>query len=161
MIPLLIDAATQMDAIFWQQAYGNRDSLLQSLTDSATRRYAEINYGPWDRLDNNAPFVEGVEAKPAGSGFYPPDLSKEEFEAAAKKSPAEGGRLRSLYTVVRRDSLRRLVAVPYHLAYSDQVRPAVARLREAAKLADDPGLRRYLELRAKALETDDYRASDI
>jgi Peptidase family M49 len=161
MIPLLIDAAQHMDAIFWRQAYGNRDSLLQSLTDPATRRYAEINYGPWDRLDNNAPFIEGGGPKPAGSGFYPPDMTKEAFEAAAKKSPGQGKALRSQYTVVRRDSARGLVAVPYHQAYADQVRPAVVKLRDAARLADDPGLKRYLDLRAKALQTDEYQASDI
>jgi hypothetical protein len=88
MIPLLIDAARAMDAIFWRQAYGNRDSLLEHLDDPATRRYAEINYGPWDRLDNNSSFVEGVGPKPAGAGFYPRDMTKEELEAAAKKSPA-------------------------------------------------------------------------
>src|SRR5215210_9165526 len=71
MIPLLIDAARSMDAIFWRQAFGSRDSLLESLEDPATRRYAEINYGPWDRLDNNAPFIAGVGPKPSGSGFYP------------------------------------------------------------------------------------------
>jgi hypothetical protein len=161
MIPLLIDAARHMDAVFWLQAYGNRDSLLESITDPAIRRYAEINYGPWDRLDNNAPFLEGIGAKPPGSAFYPADLTKDEFEAAAKKSASQGRDLRSQYTVVRRDSARRLIAVPYHEAYADQVQPAVAKLREAAQLAEDPGLRRYLDLRAKALETDDYQASDI
>ena len=161
MIPLLIDAARSMDAIFWRQAYGNRDSLLGSLPDSGTRQYAEINYGPWDRLDNNAPFVEGVGPKPPGAGFYPRDLTKEEFEAAAAKSPAQAKSLRSQYTVVQRDPAGGLTAVPYHEAYADQVGPAVAKLREAARLADDPGLRRYLELRATALETDDYQPSDL
>jgi hypothetical protein len=161
MILLLIDAARSMDAIFWWQAYGNRDSLLESIKYPGTRRYAEINYGPWDRLDSNAPFIEGIGPKPAGSGFYPHDMTKEQFEAAAKRSPAEGKALRSQYTIVRRDSARGLLAVPYHEAYADQVRPAVAKLREAASLADDPGLKRFLELRAKALETDDYQASDL
>ena len=161
MIPLLIDAARSMDAIFWRQAYGNRDSLLRSITDPAVQRYVEINYGPWDRLAENAPFVEGVGPKPAGAGFYPTDMTKDEFEAAAKKSPAAGKALRSQYTVVRRDSARGLVAVPYREAFADRIAPAVAKLREAARLAEDPGLRRYLELRAKALETDDYQASDL
>jgi hypothetical protein len=161
MIPLLIDAARSMDAIFWRQAYGNRDSLLARITDPSTRRYAEINYGPWDRLDNNAPFVEGIGPKPAGSNFYPQDMTKEEFETAARKSPKQGSDLRSQYTLVRRDSARGLVVVPYHVAYVDQVRPAVAKLREAARLAEDPGLKRFLELRAQALETDDYQASDL
>jgi hypothetical protein len=161
MIPLLIAAARSMDSIYWRQAYGSRDSLLQSIKDPGTRRYAEINYGPWDRLDGNAPFVEGVGPKPKGAGFYPRDMSKEEFEAAAAKSPALGKALRSQYTVVRRDTSGGLIAVPYHQAYADQIPPAVAKLREAARLAEDPGLRRYLELRAQALETDDYQASDL
>jgi hypothetical protein len=160
MIPLLIDAAKSMDAIFWQQAYGNRDSLLQSIRDPATRRYAEINYGPWDRLADNAPFLESVGAKPAGAGFYPSDMTKEEFEAAARKSAA-GRALKSQYTIVRRDSARSLVARPYHEVYAGQLAPAVTRLKEAARLAEDPGLRRYLELRARALETDEYQASDL
>jgi hypothetical protein len=160
MIPLLIDAARSMDAIFWRQAYGNRDSLLQSIEDEATRRYAEINYGPWDRLDNNAPFVEGVGPKPKGAGFYPHDLTKEELEAAAAKSPATGKELRSQYTLVRRGSSGSLVAVPYHTAYADRVGPAVAKLRQAEQLATG-GMRRYLGLRARALETDDYQQSDL
>lgn len=160
MVPLLIDAARAMDAIFWQQAYGNRDSLLEQLDDPATRRYAEINYGPWDRLDNNSPFVEGVGPKPAGAGFYPHDMTKDELEAAAKRSPNHAKALKSLYTIVRRDSSGALVAVPYHQAFAAEVKTAVVKLRESAALADDEGLKRYLELRAKALETDDYQPSD-
>ena len=160
MIPLLIDAARHMDAIFWRQSYGNKDSLLGSLGSDEARRYAEINYGPWDRLDNNRPFIEGVGPKPKGANFYPRDLTKEEFEAAAGSS-SRGRELRSQYTMVRRDSAGRLVATPYHRIFADQVSPAVAKIREAAALAEEPGLRRYLELRARALETDDYQQSDL
>jgi hypothetical protein len=88
-------------------------------------------------------------------------MTKEELEAAASKSAAAGKALRNQYTVVRRDPAGGLVAIPYHHAYADQVGPAVNKLREASRLADDPGLRRYLELRARALETDDYRPSDL
>jgi hypothetical protein len=151
MIPLLIDAARSMDAIFWRQAYGNRDSLLGSIKNPATRRYAEINYGPWDRLDNNTPFVEGAGPKPEGAAFYPRDMTKEELKGTA---------LRSQYTLVRRDSAGALTAVPYHQAFAEEIRPAVTKLRRAARLADG-GLRRYLELRARAIETDDYQASDL
>jgi hypothetical protein len=161
MIPLLIDAARSMDAIYWRQAYGDRDSLLRSLTDAEVRRYAEINYGPWDRLDDNTPFMDGIGPKPKGAGFYPSDMTKEEFEAAAGKSPTLGKALRSQYTIVRRDSARSLMALPYHQAFADQVTAAVAKIRQAAALAEDPGLRRYLELRARALETDDYQPSDL
>jgi hypothetical protein len=161
IIPLLIEAAQAMDTIYWEQAYGARDSLLSALHDDATRRYALINYGPWDRLDGNAPFVPGTGPKPAGANFYPRDMTRAEFEAAVAAGGPRADSLRSLYTLVRRDSARRLVPVPYHIAYRAQVERAAARLREAAKLAGDAGLRRYLELRAQALLTDDFRASDV
>ena len=105
MIPLLIQAAQEMDTIFWQQVYPARDSLLRAIPDSATRRYVQLNYGPWDRLDGNAPFVPGVGPRPDGAAFYPSDMSKEEFDSAAKASAAAGAALRGLYTVVRRDSV--------------------------------------------------------
>jgi hypothetical protein len=161
MIPLLIEAAQEMDSIFWQQAYPARDSLLATIDDSATRAYVLLNYGPWDRLDGNAPFVSGVGPRPDGGAFYPADMTKEEFESAAKAAPDGGKALRSLYTVVRRDSAGRLVAVPYREAFAGPSRRAAAKLREAATLADDPGLRRYLELRARGLESDDYQPSDF
>ena len=161
MLPLLIRAAQQMDTVFWQQVYPARDSLLAAVHDSATQAYVRLNYGPWDRLDDNRPFVPGVGPRPAGAAFYPSDMTKEEFEAAAKVSPAAGASLRSLYTLVRRDSSGGLVAVPYHEVFAEPSRRAAASLREAAALADDKGLKRYLELRARALETDDYQPSDL
>lgn len=161
MLPLLMDAARAMDAIYWQQAYGNRDSLLESISDADTRRLVEINYGPWDRLADNEPFIGEVGAKPAGANFYPHDMKKAAFDSAAATSKAHGDSLKSLYTLVRRDSSGALVAVPYHVAFPEQTRIAADKLRAAAKLAEDPGLRRYLEARATALLSDDYRASDI
>jgi len=160
MIPLLIEAAQVMDTIFWREVYPSRDSLLQSLKDDDVRRYLWLNYGPWDRLDGNRPFVAGVGKRPPGAEFYPHDLTKEDLEAAAKSSSA-GAALRSHYTLVRRDSSGNLTAIPYHQAYAEPLKQAVAKLREAAALAEDPGLRRYLDLRARALETDDYQASDL
>jgi peptidase M49-like protein len=161
MLPLLVDAAREMDTIFRLQAYAAEDSLLRTISDSTLRQYVEINYGPWDRLDGWAPFVPGVGTRPPGGEFYPHDMTKDEFEAAAGHSKAAGEALRSLYTVVRRDSAGQLTSVPYHEAYPEPTRRAVAKLREAAALARDPKLRRYLELRARALETDEYRTSDL
>lgn len=157
MIPLLIDAAREMDAVYWVQSYGDRDSLLSAVGDPALRRFVEINYGPWDRIADNAPFVEGVGPKPDGANFYPADMTKEEFEAAASTNPD----LKSLYTMVRRDADGNLTAIPYHTFFADNVQRAAEKVRQAAALADEPGLRRYLELRAEALLTDDYQASDL
>jgi hypothetical protein len=161
MIPLLIEAAKVMDDLYWQQAYGDRASLLAKITDPDTRRFVEINYGPWDRLDDNKPFVSGVGVKPLGANFYPSDMTKSQFEAAVSASPDAAKQLKSLYTLVTRPPGGGLVAVPYHEAFAAPLKVAAGKLREAARLADDPGLRKYLELRAQALTTDEYRASDM
>lgn len=157
MIPLLIDAAVAMDEIFQIQAYGNLDSLLATVSDPELKAYVRVNYGPWDRLEGNQPFIEGAGPKPEGANFYPGDMTKEEFETAAARNPA----LKNLYTMVRRDAGGNLVAIPYHEFFSDQMRRAGDKLRQAAALAEDPGLRRYLELRAEALVTSDYQPSDL
>ena len=77
MIPLLVAAAREMHPIFWEQAYGNGDSLLGSIAGPAARRLAEVNVGPWDRLDDNAPFVAGIGPKPDGANFYPAGATRE------------------------------------------------------------------------------------
>ncbi len=157
MIPLLIEASHEMDAIFWWQAYGDKTALLATIADPELRRFAEINYGPWDRLDANAPFLPGVSDKPKGAGYYPTDMTSEEFEAAALADPS----FKSPYTMIRRDAQRNLVAVPFREAFADNVKRAAAKLREAAAFAEDPALRNYLELRAKALLDDEYQPSDL
>jgi hypothetical protein len=158
VVRLLIEAVQPMEDVFWMEAYGDRDEALALAGgDAATRRYIEINYGPWDRLRGNEPFVDGVGPKPAGAQKYPVDMTVEEFEAAAADDPS----LRSLYTLVRRAEDGSLMSVPYHEAFAEEHMAAAAKLREAAGLATDPGLASYLAMRADALETDDYQASDM
>ncbi|MEL7058789.1 MAG: Zn-dependent hydrolase [Acidobacteriota bacterium] len=157
MVPLLIAASKEMDTVFWQQAYGDRDELLASLESDAQRRYAEINYGPWDRLDGDAPFIDGVGPKPPGANFYPADATREEIEAAAER----GEEILSLYSIVRRDEEGGLQAIPYSEAYGEHYRRAAGLLRQAAELAPEHSLRTYLTLRADALESDEYQASDM
>ena len=162
MLPLLIDAARAMDPIFWQQTYGTRDSLLAKVNDSAVRQFIDINYGPYDRLDNSVAFVANVTARLPGANLYPADMTKAEFAAAlAKSTPAHADSLKHLYTLVRRASDRTLIAVPYHVAFEAQNTIAAAKLRAAAVLAEDAGLKKYLELRASALLTDEYQPSDL
>jgi hypothetical protein len=154
-IVLLLKAGEIMDALFWKQVYGDREALLSKVDDPATRRFIEINYGPWDRLDGDAPFVDGVGPRPPGARFYPADMSKAEFEAATL--PGKD----SLYTLVTRDDAGKLSVVPYHVAYEEELQQAADLLRQAAKVATDPGFRKYLALRADALVTGEYRASDM
>lgn len=161
LIPLLIEAAQPMDEIFWMEASGDKDTLLKSITDPRARRYAEINYGPWDRLAGNEPFVEGAGLKPPGAGFYPRDICKDEFETHVAEHPQDRGAFESHYTVIRRDNDHRLVAIPYHQQFAGPTRLAAQKLQAAAAGAQDPGLRRYLMLRSVALLGDEYRESDM
>jgi hypothetical protein len=161
MLPLLVDAARAMNQPYWREAYGNGDALLRSISDGPTRRLVEINYGPWDRLDNNAPFIPTFGQKPPGAGFYPIDMTKAEFEEAVRVAGPRADSLRSLYTLVRRDAARRLYAIPYHAAFAPSHEVAAGKLREAAVLAEDPGLARYLRTRADALLSDNYQPSDL
>lgn len=161
MIPLFIEAAQQMDSIFWQEAYGDRQALWASVPDPLARKYLEINYGPWDRLNNNVPFIAGVGPKPLGANFYPSDMTKEQFEAQIQQHPDQAEGLKSLYTMVRRDAQGALVAIPYHEFFKGPTAVAAQRLQAAAELAEDAGLKKYLVARAQALFTDQYRESDI
>jgi len=161
MIPLLVEAADAMTDVFWQESYGDRDGFLVSLGDPAAQAYGAINYGPWDRIDGNKPWLAETGPKPDGAQFYPADMTVEEFEAAVAAAPDGGEALKSLYTVVRRDEGGALVAIPYYEAFAEPHSRAATRLREAAELAEDRGLRHYLELRADALLTDEYQASDF
>ncbi len=157
MLPLLIEAAQLMDGLFWRQTYGDPAELLGGIDDPDARRFAEINYGPWDRLGDNAPFLDGFGAKPAGARFYPEDMTKEEFEAAAANDES----LKSRYTFVRRGSDGGLVSERYADAFQSELETAAGLLRQAAELAEDSGFKKYLELRAQALLSDDYQPSDF
>ncbi|MEX0290284.1 MAG: Zn-dependent hydrolase [Flavobacteriaceae bacterium] len=155
MIPLMIEASKIMDELFWYEAYADKDSLLSTITDPYARTYVEINYGPWDRLSDNEPFIAGVGPKPDGANFYPPDMSKAEFEAAELEGKT------SLYTFIRRDVDGSLKVVPYYEMFAEQVKKASDLLKQCAALAEDDGLKTYLMLRADALLTDDYQPSDM
>jgi hypothetical protein len=156
MIGVLIDASEIMDDLFWRQAYGDDyKEWLESLGVGDAGRFAEINYGPWDRLDDERPFIEGVGPKPLGANFYPVDMSKEEFDAAYL--PGKKG----LYSLVRRNENGDLTLVPYHVAYADELKAAADLLRKAASLADSQDFANYLKLRAAALISDEFQVSDL
>jgi hypothetical protein len=157
MIPLLIDAANIMDELFWIEAYGDKQVLLDSLKTETEKQLVMINYGPWERLNNNKPFIAGKGPKPAGANFYPVNMTEEEFNKLADTDKTAKG----LYSLIRRDDQGKLIVVPYHTAFAAQVKKVSDLLTEASKYADDPGLKKYLELRSKAFLDDDYFNSDL
>lgn len=153
VLPLLIQAAQIMDDLFWKQAYPQRDSLLTTIKDENTSAFFIINYGPWDRLNGDKPFINGIGEKPLGAGFYPLDMTKEELEKSDVKDKL------GLYSVIRREQ-GKLVSIPYHIYYAAELQKASNLLKEAAILTDDAGFKKYLNLRANALMNDNYTASD-
>ena len=156
MIGLLIEASQIMDGLFWKQAYGDdHEAWLSSIEVDDARLFADQNYGPWDRLDDQKPFIEGAGVKPLGANFYPADMTREEFETAYL--PGKAG----LYSLVRRNEKGELYLVPYHVAFADELNATADLLRQAAGLADNIHFANYLKLRANALLSDDYQLSDL
>ncbi|WP_395375053.1 hypothetical protein [Marinicella sp. W31] len=155
LIGHLIDASVIMDELFWLQSYGESQPFLNSIESSNLRAFADINYGPWDRLNGDKPFMAGFAEKQLGANFYPHDMTKAEFEAQAND------RLKGLYHLVKRDQNGDLSAVPYHHAYEQQLKKASDLLLKSAALAEDSGFKKYLELRAQALLNDEFKASDM
>lgn len=155
MLGYLFEAAKLMEDIFWQEAYGDKEALIGSIEDAAIKEFVKINYGPWERLNDNKPFVEGVGPKPLGANFYPTDMTKEEFEALDAENKT------CLYTIVRRNEEGNLYTIPYHEAFKEETDKAIELLKKAATLAEDEGFKKHLELRAEALATDKYYDSDV
>jgi hypothetical protein len=162
----LVEASDHLDSVFALQVWrGNAtaSSLLpegDTPEDSATRAYYDIMYGPWDALEDNAPFLRGVGPKPPGSGFYPEDMTKAEFEEWLDLHPADRDRFSSYYTLIERDN-GGLKATPYSVAYAGHLEAAADALRDAAEHADNESLARFLLLRAESLLSDDYYESEI
>ncbi len=156
MLVRLIEASQLMDDLFWRQSYGDGyQQWLESIGVDNVRRFAEINYGPWDRLNNESPFIEGAGEKPLGARFYPADMTREEFEAAELEGKT------GQYSFIRRDGSGKLMVVPYHVEFESELARAAELLREAAALAEHEGFARYLRLRAAALTSDRFRESDL
>lgn len=164
----IVEAARQMDAIFLRQTWAGNPALLLSLLDDGTPlgrarlRYFLINKGPWSELDQDAPFLPGIGARPDAANFYPPDASKEQVEAWMNGLHGEAqAAAKGFFTTIRRGPDGKLMAVPYSVEYQGELASAAALLREAAAATTQPTLKRYLETRADAFLSNDYYASDV
>lgn len=142
------------DDLFWKQTFGDK-SLLDTISDSYAKDFAMIHYGVWDRLDNNKPFIEGYGEKLPMCNYYPHDITLEEFNAFEDENKD------SWYTVIRRNDDGSLKSVWYHEEYAEEIGQICALLEKAVALAENSGLKNYLEKRIEAFKTDDYLASDL
>ena len=147
-------AADEVDAIYWEQYFGDKNALMAGIDDPGQKEYAAINYGPWDRIDGKS-FVEGYSDRLSGAGFYPADMTVEEFDAwdnPDKLSP---------YTMIRRAGDGSLEAVWYHDAYKEHIGKIAAYLTAAADITIKPSVKKYLLSKVQALQTDNYYQSGI
>lgn len=162
----LVEACKLMDEIFLRQSWTGSPAMREELKSykgphaEAARQYFAINYGPWDRLAERQPFI-GDKPHPPGAGHYPEDMTKEEFEGWIAKHPGDKEAFLSTVTEIRRGPDKGLTAVPYSREYAQWLKPAAQLLREAAAITKNASLKKFLELRAKAFETDDYYDSDF
>ncbi|RUT77850.1 Zn-dependent hydrolase [Ancylomarina longa] len=150
----LVEAANAIDEIYWRQAYGVKAYLLNDISDPDMKKYAMINYGPWDRLDGFTPFTDDFPPRPLGVGFFPRDFNQEEFFALkndAKFSP---------YTMITRDANDKLNVVPYHIEFADELKEAAKHLKAAAMLTKSNEFKAYLLQRAEDLLNDNFDKSD-
>ena len=142
------------DDLFWKQTFGDK-SKLDTLTDSYAKEFAMIQYGAWDRLDNNKPFLDGYGEKLDVCNYYPHDITEAEFNAF------EDANKDSWYTVIRRNEDGSLKSVWYHEEYAPEIERICSLLEKGVLLAEDSGLKNYLEKRIEAFKTDDYLESDL
>jgi hypothetical protein len=165
----IIEAARLLDPLFLRQVWSGNDALLKKLERDKTPEgrerlhYFRINNGPWSRLDNNEPFIEGVpQEKPKGASFYPDGMAKEEFNAWSQNLPLEAReRALGFFYTIRRDAAGKLTLAPYSQEYKEFLVPAAKLLREAASLTTNETLKTFLTRRADAFASNDYYESDV
>ncbi|MGZ2368570.1 dipeptidyl-peptidase 3 family protein [Ancylomarina sp. YFZ004] len=151
----LLKAADAIDELYWLQAYGDKNELLNKMGDDPDiKAYAMINYGPWDRLDGNSPFTDDYPPRPLGASFFPNDMNQNDFFAIPGNEKFEP------FTIVKKDAKGNLKVLPYHIAYKVQIDKAVEHIRKGAELCDCDDFKEYLLQRAEDLLTDNFKKSD-
>ncbi len=164
VVNTLMELGPILDELFLLQRNADNPALrtrVAATGDPDALAMFDLHFAHCDGLEADAPFVDGLGACPAGSGFYPEDMTREEFAAHLTANPQDEEAFVSGYTVIRRDDEGGLIAVPYHEEYAEFVGPAARILRRAASLSEEPTLKRFLELRADAFETDEYFESEL
>ena len=162
VVNLLNQAAELMSEIYKRQATPDYDRLraeVAAKNDPALLEKFDAFFGPWDPIEEGKPFF-GDKPRPAGAGFYPADLTKEEFDRYLAAHPDQKDALTSPYTVVKRQG-DQLVAVPYSQEYKQWLEPAAKLLEQAAAKTSNASLKRFLSLRAQAFRNDDYFQSEL
>ena len=165
-LALMVKAAKYMDNIFLHQVYSKNEAIEKELLEGKNPAYKDlydyfkVNFGPFDRLNEDIPFINTKEPKPKGANFYPEDITAEEFEKWLTDHPEDKQAFASNFTIIRRQE-GKLVSIPYSTAYADHLKPAADLLKQAAELTENKSLKTYLNSRADAFLSNDYFQSDM
>ena len=165
MVDALVAASRAVESMYWRQSDPVGLALYKALAPDGTpdardlRHYLFINGSRWDLVRENEPFV-GAMKMPPGHYLYPPDLTRAGVDAYVAAHPDAKGAIFDPFKVVRRSGTT-LATKPYHEEFAPLVGEAVDALRKAATLSPDAAFASFLRLRADALTTDDYYASDV
>lgn len=165
----IIEAAKLLDTLFLRQVWQGNEELHAKLEADKTAagrqrlHYFLINDGPWSRLDDKEPFIDGVpRVKPENANYYPDDMTREEFNTwVAGLSEAEKQKATGFFWLIRRGPDKKLSTVAYSEAYAEFLKPAAKLLNDAAGLTTNKSLKEFLSKRAAAFASDDYYASDV
>ena len=175
MIAKLADACRLLDEVYWRESDLGGSAMAHTTQNPSMKKLFSINGSRWDLVDDNFPF-SGEEPMPPGRELYPYGLTRAEVEKYVAAHPEQKAAIYDAHTVVRSAPLdipaalsqpvvygvpEKLYTYPYHVAFARWIKPMAEDLRAAANLSADPAFAKYLNLRAEALETDDYYASDV
>jgi len=165
LVQKLVEASRLIESIYWRQSDRAGLALYTGLagcsskTDRDIRRFLVINGSRYDLLEEHKPFI-GKDPYPPGRESYPKGLTQKDIDAYVAAHPDKKNDIYNPLTVIKRQGSD-LVAVPYHIEYSEWLVPAAKALRDAAALSDDKAFANYLRLRADAFLSDDYYPSDV
>ena len=165
LVQKLVDASRLIESIYWRQSDRAGLALYKGLagctgkTQRDIRHFLVINGSRYDLLAEHKPFI-GKDPYPPGRESYPKGITQKEIDSYVAAHPDKKAEIYHPQTVIKRQGSD-LVAVPYHVEYKEWLVPAAEALRDAASLSDDKAFANYLRLRADALLSDDYYASDV
>lgn len=154
LIYFLAKAADYTDSIYVLTNFMDYFKVLDTIKDPVLREKFINNAGPWDRFEEDSPFISGVGKKPLGAGFYPKNFRQidfYEFQNNCKESP---------YTFIRKNDMGEYYCIPYNQMFKKYVDSIVACLQKAAEYSNDTNFKKYLLQRANDIATDNYYKSD-
>jgi hypothetical protein len=174
-IAKLVEAAKIVDILQLRQRWSGNEALWAALQKDKTplgaarSNYFWLNKGPWSIIDDNKSFMPAAYAgiaipatKPAAANFYPAGATKQELETWMNSLPAKDKeQAQWFYTVIRKGPDGKFKTVKYSDEYKSELEKLARLLKEAAGSTGNASLKKFLNLRADAFLSNDYRPSDF